>query len=80
MTQTHSDDDLYKAAVNAAATIGAIYEWLDRVEKAGGATSVSGVAACHAMLTSLRKNAPRTEKLIMQPIRDAIAARKGGAA
>jgi len=70
------DEDLYKAAVNAAATIGAIYEWVDRVEKAGGATSVSGVAACHAMLTSLRKNAGRTETLVMDPLRKAIAERQ----
>mgnify|MGYP003652295519 CR=1 FL=1 len=68
------DDDLYKAAVNAAATISAIYEWLERVEKAGGAGSISGVASCHAMLTSLRKNAGRTDKLVMDPLRKAIEA------
>ena len=65
--------ELLEAAKVAAATIGAIYEWVERVEKAGGATSVSGVAACHAMLKSLRKNAPRTESLVMAPIRAAIA-------
>lgn len=65
--------ELRKALTNAAATIGAIYEWLDRVEKAGGATSISGVAACNAMLKSLRKNADRTEKLIMEPARVALA-------
>jgi hypothetical protein len=70
-------DDLLKAAKNAAATIGAIYEWLDRVEKAGGTTSISGVASAHAMLTSLRKNADRTEKLVMEPLRAAIAAAEG---
>jgi hypothetical protein len=64
--------ELLKAATNAAATIAAIYEWLERVEKAGGATSISGIAACHAMLTSLRKNAGRTESLIMAPLRAAI--------
>lgn len=68
-----TDPDLLAAAKNAAATIMAIYEWLDRVEKAGGATSISGVAACNAMLTSLRKNAGRTETLIMAPLRKAIA-------
>ena len=31
--------DLLRAAKNAAAVIGAVYEWLERVEKAGGATS-----------------------------------------
>ncbi len=67
------DTELLTAAKNAAATILAIYEWLERVEKAGGATSISGVAACNAMLTSLRKNAGRTETLIMAPLRAAIA-------
>ena len=68
------NDDLLTAAKNAAATIAAIYQWLERVEKAGGATSISGVAACNAMLTSLRKNADRTETLVMEPLRRAIAA------
>ena len=71
--------ELLAAAKNAALIIGAIYEWLDRVEKAGGATSIEGVAACNAMLTSLRKNADRTEKLVMTPLRDAIAAEEGKA-
>ena len=71
-----TNEDLLKAAKNAAATIVAIYEWLDRVEKAGGATSISGVAACHAMLTSLRKNADRTETLVLAPLRAAIEAAK----
>lgn len=66
-------DDLLKAATHAGATIGAIYEWVDRVEKAGGATSISGIAACHAMLKSLQTNRARTEKLIMEPLRKAIA-------
>ena len=66
-------DELFKAAMTAAVLIGAIYEWLDRVEKAGGATSIEGVAACHAMLTSLRKNAARTETLVMEPLRAALA-------
>lgn len=67
------DDELLKAAKNAAATIGAVYQWLEMVENAGGATSIAGVAKCHAMLTSLRKNADRTEKLVMEPLRAAIA-------
>lgn len=70
-----ADDALYKAAVNAAATLTAIYEWLDRVEKAGGTTSISGVAACHAMLKSLRANEPRLRASVLQPLADAIAAR-----
>jgi len=72
-----TDTDLLTAAKNAAATIGAIYQWLERVEAAGGATSISGVAACNAMLTSLRKNADRTEALVMKPLRDAIAKAEG---
>lgn len=67
------DKELLKAATNAAATIDAIYQWLDRVEKAGGASSISGVAECNAMLKSLRKNADRTEKLVMEPLRAAIS-------
>lgn len=73
-TMAEKDDTLLSAAKNAAATIGAIYQWLDRVEKAGGATCISGVAECNAMLKSLRKNADRTEKLVMEPLRAAIAA------
>lgn len=64
--------DLMAASKNAAATIGAIYQWLERVEKAGGATSLEGVASCNAMLKSLRKNADRTETLVMAPLRAAI--------
>lgn len=70
------DEKLLTSAKNAAATIAAIYQWLERVEKAGGATSIEGVAACHAMLKSLRKNAGRTEDLVMRPLREAIAARE----
>ena len=71
-------DDLIKAATNAAAVIGAIYEHLDRVNKAGGATTISGVAACHTMLKSLNGNRDRTEKLVMEPLRAAIAKATGG--
>lgn len=67
------ETELLNAAKNAAATIAAIYQWLERVEKAGGATSISGVAECNAMLKSLRKNADRTEQLVMAPLRAAIA-------
>ena len=71
------DKDLLTAAKNAALTIGAIYEWVERVEKLGGATSIQGVAACNAMLKSLRANAPRNEKLVMEPLRIAIAEAEG---
>lgn len=73
-----TDKELLKTAAIAAATLGAVYEWLERVEKAGGATSIEGVAVCHAMLKSLRQNAERTNKLVMQPLRAAIAAAQEG--
>ncbi len=69
---TDEQKALLTAARNAAATIGAIYEWLERVEKAGGATSMSGIASCHAMLTSLRRNAERTDALVIKPLREAL--------
>lgn len=71
-----SNDKLLNAAVNAAQTISAIYQHLDRVEAAGGATSISGVAACHTMLQSLRKNAPRIQTLILDPLDAAIEERR----
>jgi hypothetical protein len=70
---TPLETELLATCKASAAVIAAIYEWLDRVEKAGGATSISGVAACNSMLTSLRKNADRTETLVMRPLREAIA-------
>lgn len=66
-------NDLLKPAMAAAATIRAIYEWVERCEKAGGATSIQGVATCNAMLTSLRKNAKRTDELVMVPLMEAIS-------
>ena len=74
-----TDANLLKAAKNAHATIGGIYEWLERVEKAGGATSIEGVAACSAMLKSLRKNASRVDHLVTEPLLKAIADAEGGA-
>lgn len=65
-------EELLGAAKNAAATIAAIYQWVERCEAAGGATSISGIASCNAMLKSLRKNADRTETLVMAPLRAAI--------
>lgn len=66
------DAELLKCARNAVATIKAIYEWLDRVEAAGGATSIEGVAVCHAFLKSLRNNATRTNLLVIKPLIDAL--------
>lgn len=68
-----TDTNLLNAAKAAAMTIGAIYEWVERIEALGGATNVSGIASCHAFLKSLRKNADRTESLVMEPLRKAIA-------
>lgn len=70
-------EELLQAAKNAAATIGAIYQWVEMVEAKGGATSIAGVAKCHEMLKSLRSNAARTEKLVMKPLRAAIAKSEG---
>lgn len=66
------DKDLLNAATNAAAMLGAVYQWLDKVNAAGGATSISGVAACNAMLKSLERNRSRAETLVMEPLRAAI--------
>lgn len=70
------DKDLLNAATNAAAMLGAVYQWLDRVQAAGGATSISGVAACHTMLKSLEQNRSRAETLVMEPLRAALAKAK----
>ncbi len=68
-------EDLLRAAHVAAATIDAMYQWIDRVEKAGGTTSISGIAACHAMITSMNKNRGRVQSLVMDPLNSAIKAR-----
>lgn len=73
------NDDLLKAAVNASNTIVSFYEWIDRINAAGGAASISGVAECHAFLKSMEKNRAGLDKLIMEPLQAQIAARKGGA-
>lgn len=61
------------ALANAAATIGAIYQWIDQIEEAGGATSISGVAKCNAFLASMKKNRARMDKLVMEPANAAVA-------
>ena len=61
------------ALANAAATIAAIYQWLDQIEEAGGATSISGVAKCNAFLASMKKNRARMETLVMEPACAALA-------
>jgi len=70
-------DDLVKAAVLAQNTIEAIYQWVDKVEKAGGTTSIEGIAVAHAMFKSLQSNRSRLDKLITQPLEKALAELKG---
>ena len=72
--------DVLKAAQNAAAMLGAVYQWLDQVNAAGGATNIAGIAKCHAMIKSLEKNRERAETLVMAPLRKAIAEAAGGPA
>ena len=67
------NDELLRCASNAAATLGAIYQWVDRVNAAGGPTCIAGVAACNAMLTSLEKNRKRCDELVIAPLRAALA-------
>ena len=71
--------DLVKAAVLAHNTIEAIYKWVDKVqiEKAGGTTSIEGIAVAHAMFKSLNSNKSRLDKLITEPLQNALAELKG---
>ena len=64
--------DLLKAATNAVAVIDSFYQWVDRVEKAGGTTCISGIAECHAMISSLKKNKARLGDLVLKPLKTAI--------
>jgi len=64
---------LVTALKNSIATIEALYVMLKRVEDAGGAMTISGIAACHTMLTSMRTQAPRIEKLVLAPAKAEIA-------
>lgn len=64
------------ALLNAAAGLNAVYQWVDRVNEAGGATSISGVAACNAMLKSLESNRARFDALIIKPAIAAAGTRK----
>jgi hypothetical protein len=67
---------LREALIASSAVISAVYQQLERVEKEGGATSLSGIAACNTMLKSLRKNAARVETLVMEPARAALNQQK----
>ena len=65
--------ELAKALNNALATIAAVYQWIDKVNDAGGATCISGVATCNAMLKSLNGQRARLDKLVMEPGNAALA-------
>ena len=69
--------ELCEALNNALATLKAIYQWLDKVNDAGGATSINGVAACNAMLKSLNGNRDRFQKLIVDSGNAALAKARG---
>lgn len=66
-----------EALAKAAATIQAFYQWIDMIEEAGGATTISGVAKCNAFLASMKKNRSRVEQLVMEPARTALTTAGG---
>lgn len=51
----------------AVLVIDSFYEWLDRIEELGGATTIEGISACHSFLESMRRNEPRLKKLVIDP-------------
>jgi len=59
---------LREALTNAAAVIGSFYAFAETAD----AVSISGIARCHAMLTSMKKNRRRIEETVMQPARAAL--------
>ena len=69
---TDNEKQLIKAATNAHAALAAMYQWVDRVEKAGGTTCIAGVAEAHAMMKSMKENRARFDKLITEPLVAAI--------
>jgi hypothetical protein len=66
------DTTLLKAAVNASNTIHGIYQWVDMIEAEGGTSTISGVAKCHAFLTSMKKNKSRLDSLVMSPLAEEL--------
>lgn len=70
--QKRNDDAVLKAAINAGALIAAFYEWIERIEKCGGATTFSGIAECHAMLMSMKKNRAKIDESVIKPLAKAI--------
>lgn len=73
-TDKPDTEDLITAATIALSTINAVYDWLGMVDDAGGLTSISGVAKANAMHASLKKNRPRVDKLVTEPLVAAIRA------
>jgi hypothetical protein len=59
---------LRAALTNAAAVIGSFYAFAETAD----AVSISGIARCHAMLTSMKKNRRRIEETVMTPARAAL--------
>ena len=59
---------LREALTNAAAVIGSFYAFAETAD----AVSISGIARCHAMLTSMKKNRRRIEETVMAPARAAL--------
>lgn len=66
-------DDNQKALAHAAAALQAIYQWVDRVNDAGGCGTISGIATANSMIASLNKNRARFQSLIVDPINAALA-------
>jgi hypothetical protein len=70
---TDNEKELIHVASRAHAALTAIYQWVDRVDKAGGTTCIAGVAEAHAMMKSMRANRKRLDALITEPLLSAIA-------
>jgi hypothetical protein len=71
------DTTLLRAAISASNTLHGIYQWVDMIEAEGGAGTISGVAKCHAFLTSLKKNRSRLDSLVMSPLAKELNKTKG---
>lgn len=65
--------ELLKALVIAIGALEAIYEIADKTNELGGATSVNGLASCHAFLRSLKRNKARIKRDIIDSGRAAVA-------
>jgi hypothetical protein len=51
----------------------AVVVTLSACTDAGGPTTLSGVAACHTMITSLNKNRKRVDELVFAPLLKHVA-------